>query len=502
MAVRLAKLPAASGWTGDLVSTGHVWPKFNAADYGCVADGSADDTTAIQDCVDAAVAWAATASRNLRGITIRLPAGRVKLTAQIDLPMFPCQVQVQGEGVYSTTVKCASDFGAGEFAFKPATLGSSPEYVFRDFALQGPNTSTTIGTAPCEMGGIRVPGGGRAENLRIDYFKYGVEFTNDHNTLRDVRIAACFYCVYYGENTAESDQSIERCNFTDPLWANIGVKSDNVMGGTTMISTHLGYGPYGIWKEGSGAIMAGCVLIDSQFEGCANAVIASELDEASNKVENNWFINCGQANLFSGAAAYAAPGEPQTAAIRCGEFNQNYFLGSSILTATAKGSEAVIKCTSISSCVFDFSGADGTAIVQNLVKLATAGDVLDCLFRWKGQQGRLYRAKTAITQYDLLRNNTTGTTAPHVKRYDTSGAPVVGVALHAAASDEIVFVVQDGFTKIRTDAGTAWPSNTFIKPDTVNAGCVVPSSGWTDGPIVGHNTSSSSSGLITCRVRA
>jgi len=76
---------------------------YDVRDYGAAGDGATDDTTAIQDAIDAAEAEG---SGTYNGAVVYLPQGTYKITTALALPQ---GVTLQGAGNYSTSIEVAAD---------------------------------------------------------------------------------------------------------------------------------------------------------------------------------------------------------------------------------------------------------------------------------------------------------------------------------------------------------------------------------------------------------
>lgn len=115
---------------------------FNVLDFGAVGDGTTNDTVAIQNCVNAAVAAG--------GGAVFLPTGTYKITSAISV--ISPKISIYGEGAEATVIQCLSCNGIN--IASPSTDRNTQ--FFEDFSLVG-MTGSTANWAAIES--ILPPGG-------------------------------------------------------------------------------------------------------------------------------------------------------------------------------------------------------------------------------------------------------------------------------------------------------------------------------------------------------
>ena len=239
---------SGAGATKTVTITGSGLPVYYVDDYGAVGDDSTDDTTAIQDAVDAAVAAG--------GGLVLIGPKTYKITDEISVATSAAHIQIMGVGnrygpsvIHQTADKTALWF--------PDNFNTNDTQapLVRNLRIKGP---TTTSTGRC---GILAYADAIVENVGVDGFYDGIEL-EDHSYYS--RISGCFLSnnyragVYlYGGNNA----IIEDCRMiggsTGPTPYGLGDQQYGVyiLGSinTRVVNNSIEqYGAYGILVEGGG----------------------------------------------------------------------------------------------------------------------------------------------------------------------------------------------------------------------------------------------------------
>jgi hypothetical protein len=174
----------------------------NVKSFGAKGDGTTDDTTAIQNAINAV--------NTLGGGTVYLPAGTYKITGTLTVYGY---VTIEGSNINTTTIQTSAT------TFNAFTVVSNARRTqIRNLHIV---SSAGLGTSNA---GIKIDDtqGGAEQlfyNLIIDGFYYGFKMKNDwwNSTLENVRFNACGYS-FYGDGT--DGQSINnlfiRCYSNQP----------------------------------------------------------------------------------------------------------------------------------------------------------------------------------------------------------------------------------------------------------------------------------------------
>lgn len=118
---------------------------ISVKDYGAVGDGIADDTSAIQRAINAAIAKSI-ALGNYAIAAVYLPAGIYKISSTIKTQGSPTtgQCAIRGDGQFLTVIKPSGDFTAINLATAYVDSG--------DFSIEWPNTAA--GSIPATRVGV------------------------------------------------------------------------------------------------------------------------------------------------------------------------------------------------------------------------------------------------------------------------------------------------------------------------------------------------------------
>lgn len=247
------------------------------------ASGSATgkDKAAVLAAIDAAKALT-------RGGTVQFGAGDYNVG---DLAILCPEFNVTGKqltlkgagGERATRLWFSTDRAAGTYAVDEDGLASASggfyKTVIEDIAFIGPTaTRGTLGTAPCNLSGIRLSTHTGVYRCSVNFFKHGIESNGNHSVVRDCAINNNYHGIYF---TAVAGAG------GDVLLDNVS-RAGNLMGSDAVSPTgvaayhsvkgHLGFGPYAVYLESRTAgnlAMTGCVYDGTSWEFMGNGMIYS-----------------------------------------------------------------------------------------------------------------------------------------------------------------------------------------------------------------------------------
>ncbi|PAD85006.1 hypothetical protein CHH57_01460 [Niallia circulans] len=226
---------------------------------------------------------------------LKLSKGTYNFSSQLNLG----GIILEGSGIQATKLRLTKSLGTNVPAIitNPSTLRR--ECTLRDFSLVGKG-SWVIGTKNANGDGIQIIGSQKIENVRVERFDKGViiDTIGGHCSLVNVKSTNNFYNLFIQKDNG--DNFYFDCDFSGAQMASIGVSSDaNMSGGGTILRTHVGFAPYGIYQEQGTATNKDFivdVLFDHvRFESIGNAAIYTEQYSNINGsgISNSKFIDVG-----------------------------------------------------------------------------------------------------------------------------------------------------------------------------------------------------------------
>ncbi len=311
-------------WQGVLP---HVTGLANRLDWACV-----------QDAVRTAKAQG--------GGAVLLPKGNYIMDAANDLVLAANPVvHLRGEGGSSVLV-WPDDLGPGRAGIRADDPGSIESFLeISDLRPQGNVNNVATGTRPYQMHGVELNRVMRLTRCFERGFNAGALVLNDHQQITFTKIDNCYYNVYFGNGTASyGNQYFAFCDIAGAKFASIGIGYQGSMDTVSMYSLHLGFAPYGWYKEAAPAgqdppkgLLTNSTLTDVGAEACGNAGIFDE--NRNSDVANNALHNVNIDLNPWGNGMYVAPGREVTAAIHCGRFSNNRVTGAQelIVAGTVHG---------------------------------------------------------------------------------------------------------------------------------------------------------------------
>jgi hypothetical protein len=165
--------------------------------YGATGNGSTDDTTALQNCINAAQS---------QGKIAYIPSGTYKITSPLSVPA----VSVQGAGMWYTTIHQANDISVVRF-----NLTNSSAFL-GDMMLIGEvsnrNDSATD-SAIDYHGGT----GSTVQNIWTEHTKCGWWVGNSGSTTSNLMVKGCRFRDTYADGinfcNGTSNSTVTNCNF-------------------------------------------------------------------------------------------------------------------------------------------------------------------------------------------------------------------------------------------------------------------------------------------------
>ncbi len=461
---------AAAGTSGPTGTQG----VFNVKDMGAVGDGSTDDSRSIQAAISAA--------RTAGGGVVYFPRGVYRCQATLTLPA-QHEVNLVGDGMNGSELRFSTDLGRGAYAVtfdQPVT--NFTKHVIRDMAITGPRSVDALGQSPAQMDGIKLMARVVLDRCRVEWFRAGVVVFGDHQELYSCLIKSNHYGMYFASSPPTSgDMTVVACDFSGSKFAGIAIASDHFMNSASLISTHFGWSPYGIYREpGSGlpqyqTAIIGCVFTDCAFESIGNGLFYEETPGSSG-IHGCIFDSLS----FSWDDASRIPSRSKRAIITAQS------ISASRLTIGQEGSWEPGEAS-----VFDLRGVSYGVTVENAGRLLVnlPPDKVVCVAPhgcqgWAFRHGGAWSARLIRVRPDsapVEREELLEFREGQVQPSTGSAAPVAGVALHRASAGRLVLVAHEGETFVKS-ASVA--NNTYLKKSPTK-GCVASARDWNDGPIVG-----------------
>lgn len=421
--------------------------------------------TALSNQLDWACAQdAIRAAKAAGGGIVHVPAGVYRMDAAASLVLSGAPItHLRGEGV-SSVLSWPADMGAGKTGITCDNPGAIESFLeISDLRIQGNGNTVATGTRPYQMHGVELDRVMRLNRCFVRGFNAGVVMVNDHNRIMHCKIDECYYNVYFRDGTASyGNQYFEFSDFAGAKFASIAVGQQGSMDTVSMYSLHLGFAPYGIYKEAAAAgqdpvkgLLTNSTLIDVSAEACGNAGIYDE--NRNSDVANNALHNVNiDLNPWNNGA-YIAPGRAVTAAIHVGRWSNNRVTGSQelIVAGTVHGrvTQGAIVCRG-AVANNDFGKIAGWM-------QAAAGDGKPFLVTGDYGEANLWRGNDNAGFFGVVVEQSGTVPAGTLMRvrYGTQHAlpwqgtgPVAGVSQMPAANGQAVPVADAGLASVRKTA--------------------------------------------------
>jgi hypothetical protein len=179
----------------------------------------------------------------------------------------PDDVWLKGGGRTGTRMCWMSDLGAasggvrtGPNTTQPSNTPAGANYTLvTDLELVGPgDQNSALNTAPCQMPAVILRDNARLIACNAYGWFAGVSMLGNHQKIEDCRLSQNMHGVMWpiGASTF-SNQYIEDSEIVGNKFASLYVHGENMIDGCGFINTHLGFGPYCIYKDNNGTLQQG-----------------------------------------------------------------------------------------------------------------------------------------------------------------------------------------------------------------------------------------------------
>lgn len=426
---------------------------------------------------------------------VYIPGGasiNYSLNAGISIPK---TVSLFTDAEWGATLTWTTDTGGGTFGLQLSTTsGVSYETpTIYGFKLVGPgNQGSALGVAPCAMGAVRLMDNGRLLNCTMIGWRMGVSFQGNHQKVAYCRVEHCYYGVWWSDGaTTFSDQSITHTELVNQKFASIAVAGDSTIDTSMFDKVHMGFSPYGIYKESGGSfrkteIANNTSFIDCSIEAVGNGMIYDEADDS--QVRGCQFIG-GYTYIMN--ATYKIAARNADYLVRCNYFGDNVMMG--YRTFSSPADLGFFDCNTIRNC----KHTDGWALISGITTskpvAASTNDVLG--FQIYGANGQECDVmKVAINNQvanDLLFAAPSQGNAASTAASGAGGSDIpVGILQAAANSGNWGVIAKSG--RVTAKNVTAITGTTYVKADTSNRGSIVTATAG-DTMIVGYVNGNGSS---------
>lgn len=403
----------------------------------------------------------------------------------------------RGDGPNATVLHWPSDLGAGRGAMRVDNPGEIESFWdATDLRVQGTFADVALGTKPYEMHGVELSRTMRVRNCQIKGWFAGIQITEDHQQIIHTVISNCYYNVYWASKPGQTygNHYFAFSDMGGARFASFGVAWDNAIDSLAAYSLHLGFAPYGIYREAAPAgqippkpFMNNSTLTDFSFEACGNGGIYDE--NLQSNFSNNLLNNVNIDMNAWGNGMYILPNRPVTAAVYLGQMNNNRVIGTQelVVASTVMDRVTVAAIRVNHSCNGnDFGVIAGGLGLSSAAKpyLSAAGDPANNVFRGAGGTGyfaRLAEQGGAVVPAGTLMRGKFGRlwAAP----WGGSG-PVVGVSLAATRDDGTVPIATAGQAPVRK-TGAALSDGVRVWASLGTPGAIEAHNGAVSTPAIG-----------------
>lgn len=435
-----------SGWTLAQWQTvlPHVTALGNQLDWACIQD-------ALRACKTAG------------GGTVYLPRGAYVMDAvnPISLPCNPV-VHLRGDGQASALLYNAD---LGPALNKCGIVGDDPMSIdswleISHLTIAGGDVTVPVGTRPYNMSAVHLHQKMRMYKCFVRGFFAAAHITHDHQQIISCKFDNNYYNIYLGyiDGQTFGNHYIAYCTLDHAKFASIGVHWANAADMFTLYSCHLGFGPYGAYKEkapdGQTArfFIVNSVWTDVFAEACGNGGIYDENTRCDTLT--NVFDNVNIDMTPWGDGRYAIASRPVTAAVHVGNFSNNRVIGAQELVSAssardrgvqaaviARGAVAGNDFGNISNWINDSQGDGRPYLLTGDYGEGNA---------WRGGTRAGFLAQVADQSATVPAGTLVRTRygAIHALPWDGQ-APVAGVTQMPAANGSLVPIATSGIATVR-----------------------------------------------------
>lgn len=335
---------------------------FNVKDsaYGAEGDGSVDDTNAIQNCINAAVAAG--------GGIIIIPPGTYKISSAVAVST-STKIQLWGYGHRATVIK---NHGTTTNAFSVNTGGATVSgIVFRGIGIEANTSSTGYGISCVQANGVSVEGvrvsgharsifwdtpiENRVLNCQLDGGSGGSGLYIDNAATRCVVSGTAFYLsggtcygIYGAANTQYRGLAIVGSHFVESATAtSTGIRMGTVSGTQAhVVGCHF-YSLDTAYSTGSSDVLSG-----NAFDACTTAIAAGSnvvTESGSTLLSVTTFINGSVRSATRDTRVYTV------SAISASTLNDFGNAANTVFTASGGASTTITLPTGVSGNVYRLS---------------------------------------------------------------------------------------------------------------------------------------------------
>ena len=481
---------------------------FDAKALGAIGDGSSHPASTRFSTLAAAQAvysFCTALTNELDALAIQLAINKAQtLTAnqggrvyipegiyQVDRELiYPCTVDggamrptllIEGASQWGTVLHSPTDLGAGTSMFKPSDpVNSSAHVIFRNFYMYGPNDRGTagVGTPACQQSGITVVSNMQFDNIATRCFYAGFKVYGNHQSFRYCESRDNYYNLYYfnpySRSSDSGNQYITCCDFTGPLFASIALSCNGVLDTGTIEQTHLGFGPYAIYREapGSGQTVIPGGMNNMNFLDCSVEWLGNGMFYGENVQDS--IIGCvwsggGSTSFSDSSNDIQIHSRGRDSFVKVGTFGSNLFSGVDWSPAFTVMTTAVFNCSAFASNVFtnalSLLNPPSASVPAIVASQPYGNNAIDGVFR-----GNFLPLSSTLSAPGLVSpSGSLGAVQPM-----TSGGVVKGFATSActAGAGALVAVLTEGNVSIPKTSGAAIAVGALVVASATTNGAV------------------------------